>query len=142
MKFERSCGAVVFTEIEGEIKYVIVKEKHGTFGFPKGHVEKDESERKTALREVREETGLLVNLIKGFREKDRFTFVYNGKTIDKSVTYFLANYQDQPLIAQETEIGKICLINFDEALNTLQFESQRRILTKANDFIMNLAQDK
>ena len=69
MKTEKSCGAVVFTVIDSSIKYVIVESKEGYFGFPKGHVEKNETEKETALREIREETGLNVDIIDGLKPK-------------------------------------------------------------------------
>ena len=63
MKHEKSCGAVVFTKIDGEIKYLLISNIGGVYGFPKGHVECDETEAETALREVYEETHLKINLI-------------------------------------------------------------------------------
>lgn len=135
MRFEKSCGAIVFTKGKSEIKYLIVKEKHGTYGFAKGHVEQDENETQTALREVREETGLDVNIIDGFRIEDNYEFSHRGKKISKCVVYFLATYQDQTAVAQESEICKIYLMNFKTALATLQFEGQKNALTKANEFI-------
>ena len=42
MKFEKSCGAVVFTKIDNKIKYLIIKSLEGIYGFPKGHMELDE----------------------------------------------------------------------------------------------------
>lgn len=39
MIYEKSCGAVVFTKIDSEIKYLLVSNKEGIYGFPKGHVE-------------------------------------------------------------------------------------------------------
>lgn len=39
MSYEISCGAVVFTRVEGEIKYVIIRSNEGWYGFPKGHTE-------------------------------------------------------------------------------------------------------
>lgn len=37
--YEKSCGAVAFTRINGEIKYVLVQQLEGFYGFPKGHDE-------------------------------------------------------------------------------------------------------
>lgn len=56
MNIEISCGAVVFTKINGEIKYLLIQNLEGIYGFPKGHVEKEEKEKETALREIYEET--------------------------------------------------------------------------------------
>lgn len=41
---EKSCGAVVFTRTEEGVRYVLVQSSEGKFGFPKGHMEKSETE--------------------------------------------------------------------------------------------------
>ena len=54
MKHEKSCGCII---IEDK-KVLLIKQTNGIWGFPKGHVEKNETELQTAEREVKEETGL------------------------------------------------------------------------------------
>ena len=49
MKYEKSCGAVVFTKINNEIRYVLVQQSEGFHGFPKGHMEDGETEEQTAV---------------------------------------------------------------------------------------------
>ena len=57
--YENSCGAVVFRDIRGEVRYLLIKNKRSAhWGFPKGHIEPGETKEETALREVLEETGL------------------------------------------------------------------------------------
>lgn len=73
MANEKSCGAIVFTYEEGIRKYAIIRGTgmYSEFcGFPKGHMEAGETEQETALREVKEETGLEVKLYDDFREVD------------------------------------------------------------------------
>lgn len=48
MRLERSCGAVVFTRIGGEPRYVLVRSLEGVYGFPKGHMEPGETPEETA----------------------------------------------------------------------------------------------
>ena len=74
---EKSCGAVVFTRVDGDIKYVIIQSLAGYYGFPKGHMEAGESEKQTALREVYEETGLTVHILDDFRYVDAYMFLRN-----------------------------------------------------------------
>ena len=135
MKTEKSCGAVVVTVIDGSIKYVIVESKEGYFGFPKGHVEKNETEKETALREIREETGLNVDIIDDFKTEDLHRFTLNGETRMKHVVYFLAQYSNQSPSAQISELNSIKIIDFDTAISIFQFESSKRILSEANEFI-------
>ena len=47
MPVERSCGAVVYTRCQGEIRYVIIRTPDGFYGFPKGHMEPGETEVQT-----------------------------------------------------------------------------------------------
>ena len=68
MKQEKSCGVIPYIVINNEIRFVLVKQNNGFICFPKGHVEEGETERDTALRELKEETGLTVDLLEGFRE--------------------------------------------------------------------------
>ena len=135
MKTEKSCGAVVFTKDEGQLRYVIIRSKEGFYGFPKGHMEGGESEEETALREIREETGLNVAIVDGFRTEDSHPFVRDGHTINKDIVYFLARYTGQTLIAQEAELSGIYLMDYQQAINAFQFESSKRILTQAHDFL-------
>ena len=57
-KFEKTGGAVMFTEKDGERRYLLIKNNSGHIGFPKGHIDYGENELETAKREVFEETGL------------------------------------------------------------------------------------
>ena len=69
MKKEKSCGAVVYRMEDGSPEILLIKHRNGGhWAFPKGHVEKNETESETALREIQEETGLAVDLDTGFRE--------------------------------------------------------------------------
>ena len=134
MRIEKSCGAVVFTRTEDGIKYVITVELNGVVGFPKGHVEENETEEETALREIFEEVGLKVDLTDGFRTEDSHPIP--GTDIQKYIVYFLAEYDGQTPVPQETEIGKIYVVPFDEAMNLFNYESSKRILKEADDFLM------
>ncbi len=136
MKNEKSCGAVVFTRDGGRIKYVIVETKNGCFGFPKGHVEKGESEIETAVREILEETGLCVDLKDGFREESFYTFTWGGEEISKHVVYFLAEFSRQSVKVQESELNSVRLMTYEDAIKTLQFADIKGILAQANEFIM------
>ena len=70
MIYEKSCGAVVFTRIDHDIRYLLIKNLSGIYGFPKGHVEPGETDVETALREVFEDVGITVQLLPGFRTVD------------------------------------------------------------------------
>lgn len=139
MKIEKSCGAVVFTRTDEGIKFVIITNEVGYYGFPKGHTEDGETEIETAHREILEETGLDVTFIDGFRTTDEHPHIREGRPpVMKHMVYFLAEYSDQQPVPQEGEISEILLTTYEEAMEKFQFESSRRILREANAFLSNL----
>lgn len=92
---EKSCGAIIL-KTDGDItKALVVKQTNGNWSFPKGHVEKGETEEETAIREVKEETGLDIEITENFRKM----ITYSPKEgILKDVVFFLAkplNYNVQ-----------------------------------------------
>ena len=137
MIVEKSCGAIVFTKDAECVKYVITESKEGFFGFPKGHIEKNETELETARREVLEETGLQVEFLNNFQTEDSYLFQRNGETVIKHVVYFLAKFSNQISVAQETELNSIRLMDYENALSLLQFESSKRILTAAHMHVLS-----
>lgn len=127
---ERSCGAVVVTKNDGQRLFVLVK--GGYIGLPKGHMEPGESERETALREVREETCVQARILPGFRR----TVLYhlpNGN--DKRVVYFLAEYDHQEAHQNPEEFLKVLVLPYHEALHALTFENDRVTLRAAERFL-------
>lgn len=133
MNFEKSCGAVIYRKIDENLEFLCISHRNdGHWGFPKGHVEKDESEKQTAVREVCEETGLQVALIHGFRA----TVEYSPKEgVMKEVTFFLAKVGEVPVYIQLEELVDYKWTSFLEAKEILSYESSRDVLEQAYEFI-------
>lgn len=134
MEYEISCGAVVFTRKDNEIYFVIVKSLEGYYGFPKGHIEGNETEEETALREIFEEVGLRPQILAGFRTTDEHP-IPNKKDVIKRIIYFVAEYNNQQLCYREEELEGANLMTYEEAMKSFQFESSKRILNEAKEFI-------
>lgn len=99
--FEKSCGAVVFKIEDGNIYYLVEKMKAGHYSFPKGHVEKKETEDMTALREIKEEVGIDVWL----DLRHRFVITYTVKNnVRKDNVYFVAKYLNGNIEIDESEV--------------------------------------
>lgn len=137
MTYEVSSGAVVFTREGGGIRYVIVRSLEGYYGFPKGHIEGEETEEEAAHREIKEETGLSVRLVPGFRTIDEHT-IPEKPGVTKRIIYFLGEYEGQEIQLQKEELLEAPLLSYEEAMARFQFESSRRILKEANDFLLAL----
>ena len=134
MQYEKSCGGVVFTRNNDEIRYVIIQHLGGHWGFPKGHMEPGETEENTALREIQEEIGISAKLIDGFRVEEQYPLP-NKPGTTKMVVYFLAEYAGQEISNQKEELKAAYLLSYEEAVNQLTFEETKRILAKANAFL-------
>ncbi len=133
MIYEKSCGAVIYTEAEGSRLYLLELMQKGHCSICKGHVEKNETENQTARREILEETGLSVEFIDGFRESIEYS-PYAGCL--KTVIFFLAQTDSLEVTAQEEEVREIRWLPFKEAEAALTFESDRETLRKAEAFLM------
>ena len=139
MADEKSCGVIVYTYENNVRKYVILRGVgmyQGYCGFPKGHMEEGETERETAIREVKEETGLDVVLFDDFRTVDEHTLAREGRPNDKKMNvYFLAEYCDQKLVPQKSEVSEIILMDYQEAFESFQYEESKRELTEADKYL-------
>ena len=137
-KLERSCGAVVFRKTDVWNVLLIRHSRGRHISFPKGHVEQGETEKETALREVQEEIGLNVRLISGFRGIELYALPRKSNTF-KQVVFYLAQSDAQMLHPQRTELRTAAWMPFSEAMQTLEFDDDRRILFEANEFLKGQA---
>lgn len=134
MTYEYSCGAVVFTRTDGVPRYLMIREKTGHWGFPKGHMEAGETEKQTALREVFEETGVRVRLLEGFRAGTEYDLRELPGT-RKRVAFFLGEFQEQELRLQAGEVADFALVPYCKAMELLRHEDAKRILTRADNHL-------
>ena len=134
MEFVKSCGGVVFTRVNNDIQYVIVRHNGGHCGFPKGLMEPGEDEHTTALREIREEVGLSTSILDGFRAVEEYSFP-NKPDVTKQVIYFLTEFSGQAIHHQVEELTEAYLLPYEEALQMLTFAEAKSILTEADRFL-------
>lgn len=136
MNKEKSCGAVIFRIINNEIYYLIEKMSLGHISLCKGHIENNETEEETALREIKEETSLDVILDTSFKETISYK-PYKDKDIIKDVVFFIAYSNDlkTPKDNHDNEVNYLNFYKYEEAISLLTYESDKNILEKANNYI-------
>ena len=117
---EISAGAIVYTKENNEIRYLLIRDFHGNWGFPKGHLENDETLKEAAVREIREEAGIDILLDTSFRE-DLSYVMPNG--IDKTSVYFLGSFEHQDPSPQPEEVQEIRLLPYEEAMDLITFDN-------------------
>lgn len=119
---EKSCGCIILHEE----KVLIIKQNNGDWGFPKGHMEENETEIETARREVKEETNIDVEIIS---DKKYTMEYYTDKGNLKQVVLFLAYPKNFDLKPQQSEIDIIKWVSIETALNLLTFDNSKKALT-------------
>ncbi len=129
---EHSCGAVLYRIEHGEPLYVLVGQPH--LGFPKGHMEEGETEPETALREIKEETGIDAALDTSFCERIEYALRKN-RDVHKQVTFFLATYDASQTPRAMHEIQAVRLVPYREAMPLLWHKSLQEVLKKAHAVI-------
>ncbi len=130
MSVIQSAGAVLYTVVDGQRHYVLVREKNGSYGLPKGHVEAGETLAQTALREIWEETRIRA-VLHSFKPTmvDEYP-IAGGDT--KRVSWFVAHYSGQTPEVDTTQVLGVLVLPVDVALRTLTYPSTRDILRKAD----------
>ena len=125
-EYENSCGAIVFNE--NTEKILLVKMHNGNWGFPKGHIENNETKEETAIREVFEETNVNIKIIPGFERLIKY--IPNEKTI-KKVTIFVGITQDEDVKIDTSEIEAFQWCTYEEALKLTTYKLQKDVLENA-----------
>ena len=113
---------------ENTEKILLVKMHNGNWGFPKGHIENNETKEETAIREVHEETNVNIKIIPNFEREIKY--IPNEKTI-KKVTIFAGITQDEDVKIDTFEIEAFQWCTYEEALKLVTYKLQKDVLEKA-----------
>jgi len=136
MMNEKSCGAVVFAKNSTEIIYLLLKYEAGHWDFVKGNVEKGETEQETAIRELREETGIIdARFLDDFRESIFYFYKRNGINVRKEVVFFLMETGNTRIKLSYEHVGFEWL-SYENAIKKLTFRNARDVLQKANNYLI------
>ena len=128
IEYEKSCGVIPFRLEKNETLFLLVRNIGGHWEFPKGHMEKGETERQTAKREFEEETGLKVKKLLQRKYPEHYFYTWKGIKKSKTVTYFLGHVQNGEVKIQEDEIIGHKWLPYQLALKKLTFVEVRNIL--------------
>ena len=127
-RHERSCGAIVFREINNELRVLLVQHSASHWSFPKGHVENGETDCETAIREVKEETGIDIEISSDFSRASTYS-PYPGA--QKTVTFFIGVYLGGSLRPQLEEVRRVAWLRPEESMKFLVFDRDREIFNDA-----------
>lgn len=135
MHTEKSSGMIVYREGGNTLQFLFLKRREGFLDFPKGHIEKGETEVDSAIRETREETGLELNPDTSFRYNQEYFYTLRGETVKKRVIMFLGRCRENCDVEISWEHEGFQWLTYDDAMKQLSFKNQKEMLTKAMDHI-------
>ena len=125
----RSCGVIPYRETEGGREFLLLFQRGSrSWSFPKGHMEAGEAETQTALRELREETGLEARLVPGARTVVEYGLTY---PVRKQVVLFLGKVQGE-LVVQPREIESYRWVEADALADYLPPDTLGAVLELIN----------
>jgi 8-oxo-dGTP pyrophosphatase MutT (NUDIX family) len=105
------------------------------WSLPKGHVEEGETEPQTAVREVREETGILGEVVGKLGTID-FWFVADGRRVHKTVHHYLLLAVDGlELCDDDIEVSEVAWVPVRELAGRLAYADERRLLDRVPDLL-------
>lgn len=131
MQYEKSCGALVLRRDKTDGKYYILMIRHrlgGHRSFPKGHMERGETERMTAVREVFEETAVQIKIRSDFRETVHY---HPMPGVSKEVVYFLSETEQEIIKPREGEIAQVEWVPVERAESSLSHENDKTVFRAA-----------
>ncbi len=142
---ERSAGAVIFYSDKSATNsgnyrlFLVLHYPAGHWDFPKGALEKGETEEQAARREIMEETGLRINsFLPNFRKLIDYHYRRSEGLSHKQVVFFLARSEKKDVTISFEHSGYDWL-TLEQALRRLTFENARNILREANAFLSKVA---
>jgi 8-oxo-dGTP pyrophosphatase MutT (NUDIX family) len=126
-----SAGGVIIRKNSGVLEVLLIKDRFGSWTWPKGHMEAGETPEETALREINEETGLNTLRIDEKLGEQQYSFSVGDDQFSKTVYMYLVEAKSgEPLNLQRSEVDDGVWFSEEAALEKIDYEGSRAILEK------------
>lgn len=141
MKQLVSAGIIVYRTHNNTREYLLLFYPHGHWDLAKGKIEAGETKKQTALRELKEETGLTATIHDGFEESFTYIFTdHNGQKTQKTVYFFVGQASANAAVILSHEHIGYAWLAYEQALEQLTFQNARQLLHKAHLFLQSNAE--
>ncbi|MBA4349071.1 MAG: NUDIX hydrolase [Thermodesulfovibrio sp.] len=137
IKHFNSAGGIIFKRVNTGIEVALIATKNKTvWTLPKGLIDKGESSKTTAVREVTEETGLTGRIIDTLGDKSYWFYLKDENAkCKKTVTYFLLEYISGSIDDYCWEVDEARWFNIKDAANLVSYKSDSEMLEKAKEML-------
>ncbi len=138
-KTQVSAGGVAYRETDGKVEVALISVgEYRRWQLPKGMVNQGETPEQAALREVREEAGINTQL-EGYLDKiEYWYYAHKGQNqirFHKYVHFYLLRYLSGDVRDHDHEVEDARWVEIHEAINTLTFEDEKKLVSKAQVLI-------
>ncbi len=140
-RFEHSAGGVVVKQTDdsggGPLAYDVAlasrRRRDGSlaWGLPKGLVEPTEEPSETAVREVREETGLVAEIVGPLGDVS-YVYVWEGERVRKTVTFFLMRATGGDIANHDHEMEEVRWFALADSIERADYRSERDVIERAS----------
>jgi len=128
---ETSAGIVLFRKEGSKILFLLLHYPSGHWDFVKGKMEKGESAHETAIREAKEETGIIdITFLENFEEWIKYDFQYQGELIHKKVVFFLAETKTEEVMISHEHLDYTWM-DYNTSMEKTTFDNAKTVLTRA-----------
>jgi 8-oxo-dGTP pyrophosphatase MutT (NUDIX family) len=128
---ETSAGIVLYRKEKGEKLFLLLHYPSGHWDFVKGKMEKGETTQQTAIRETKEETGIIdITFVENFEEWIEYNFKYKGELVQKKVVFFLAETKTKNVKISHEHSGYTWM-DYNTSMEKTTFDNAKTVLTKA-----------
>ena len=137
---EVSAGGIVFRrQPDRSARFLLIRDPYEHWGFPKGHLEGEETPAEAAFRESMEETGLTDLMMLGPIRIIDWHFRFKGRYIHKFCHFFLFESPAAEVVPQlEEGITDFRWLTLEEALDQLSYDNARGVLKRAGEMARTL----
>ena len=128
---ETSAGIVLFRKEDSKILFLLLHYPSGHWDFIKGKMENGESTHETAIREAKEETGIVdITFLENFEEWIKYDFQYQGELVHKKVVFFLAETKTKEVKISHEHLDYTWM-DYNTSMEKTTFDNAKTVLTRA-----------
>lgn len=142
---EISAGGVVIKKVKDRDCYLVIhRNQMNDWSLPKGHQKKNESLQETAVREIRDETGIIAKPIK-YLGKFTYSVTAEQKKIIflRTVHWFLMKYKSGELRRKKSrEVDKVIWAPFEKDFSFLTYDNDQKFIKLAKGALKNLTNER
>ena len=130
---ERSAGGVLLLPIGPALLVALICLRGGAIlALPKGHIEDGESREQAAIRETREETGMMGTPLAPLTDISYiFRSRHHGARVAKRVNFFLMAYRSGSPARHDGEVDGVRLLPIERAEGALSYPGERAVMGEA-----------